>query len=396
MKNVYDGIMSVVDSREDTDRLLSYFTRQQVQFLDRKLGITFYLINLLIAAYIVGYMFIYEKGYLEFEQAKGAVVTHVYGDAFAVSTGKAAERYFSTEELTYPGLENGNVFIASRLTVNTQKRGVCEDLQMPCSADSDCSSFVGGTCTTNGFCMERSWCSSTEEKPEIYEMDTGNLQVWTRSTIQFVKIAPKRVYSTEMEDPSPKSGYNTFTIRELLLKCEPLPVRYEEVAELGAIIEVQFFWECGVKAKVCHPTVKARRLDTLFDPDNIGFKLSYPEFIDENTRLQNEVRGIRMFFRTVGLGKKISVAATVSKASLGAALFTLAQVIVDLLLVKFFGLRNKYKARKFENTPDFSEYMDKVNAKKKDEVTEAQIEEEELKVIKKEQDWIHKLDESEV
>jgi len=65
--------MVALDSREDSDRLLSYYTKQQVMFLDRKLGITFYTITFLIAAYIIGYMFIYQKGYLEYEQAKGAV-----------------------------------------------------------------------------------------------------------------------------------------------------------------------------------------------------------------------------------------------------------------------------------------------------------------------------------
>jgi len=389
----YNNLMDAVDSREDTDRLLSYYTRQQVMFLDRKLGITFIFIQLCIAAYIVGYMFVYKKGYLELEQAKGAVVTHVYGDAFSTSSGKVAQRLFSTEELTYPGLENGNVFVATRQTVHKQVRDTCEDLEMFCEADSDCSAWSNGVCSPNGYCSEPSWCDA-ESEPEIYELDTGNLQIWARSTIQFIKIAAERVYSTETKDPNPKMGYNTFTVRELLLKCEPLPVRYEEVAELGAIIEVQFFWECNVKAKECHPEVRARRLDSVFDPDNIGFRFSYPEYQDDNTRLRNEVRGVRIFFRTSGIGKKVSVAATINKASLGAALFTIAQVIADLLMTKVFNLKNKYKARKFENTPDFSEYMTTVKERKANEIQPAEIEESERKVIQREQDWLTNLDEN--
>jgi len=184
--------MSAVDSREDTDKLLSYYTKQQVMFLDRKLGMTFYVIQLSIVAYIVGYMFIYKKGYLEIEQAKGAVVTHVYGDAMATSSGKSAVRYFSTEELTYPGLENGNVFIATRQTVHKQKRGVCEDFEIPCTANYDCTPGRKGTCSPNGYCIEPSWCD--EEENEIYEIDTGGMQIWTRSTLQFVKLAPARVF----------------------------------------------------------------------------------------------------------------------------------------------------------------------------------------------------------
>lgn len=394
-KRVYDSMMSTLDSREDTDRMLSYFTRQQVMFLDKKLGLTFICINLCIASYIVGYMFIYAKGYLEVEQAKGAVVTHVYGDAFAISSGKVAQRYFSTEDITYPGLENGNVFVATRQAVHKQKRGVCEDVDTPCMVDSDCSAGMQGTCSSNGYCVEPSWCD-VEDKPEIYELDTGGLQVWTRSTIQFVKIAAARVFSTETNSQAPKRGYNTFTIRELLLKCEPVPVRYEEVAELGAVIEIQFFWECNVKAKECHPTVTARRLDSIFDPDNIGFAFSYPEYVDENTRYRNEVRGVRLFFRTSGMGKKVSVAATINKLSLGAALFTIAQVIADLFMTKVFKLKGKYKARKFENTPDFSEYMEEKEKEVGKRTTPLEIEAAERKIIEEERDWLRSIDENDV
>lgn len=385
--------MSMVDSREDTDRLLSYYTRQQVQFLDRKLGMTFYLCMLCIMAYIVGYMFIYQKGYLEIEQAKGGVATHILGDAFAVSSGKPGSRYFSSEDITYPGLENGNVFIATRQTVHKQTRDVCEDLTVPCAQDSDCTSWAGGKCSPNGFCEEHSWCD-VEDKPSIYEIDTGNVQIWTRSLIQFVRIAADRVYLNDKDGPDPKQGYNVFTVRELLMKCKPLPVRYEEIAELGAIIEVQFVWECDVKAKECHPEIHARRLDTVFDPDNIGFTFDYPEFVDSDTRYRNEVRGVRFLFRTVGMGRKVSVAATINKASLGAALFTLAQVIADLLLTRVFKLKNKYKARKFENTPDFGDYMAEVFEKKKTVLQPAEIDDLEKKVIQEEIDWMTHLDDS--
>lgn len=395
-----------MDAREDSDRLLSYYTKQQVMFLDRKLGATFYFVQLLIAAYIVGYMFIYKKGYLELEQAKGAVTTHVYGDAASVSSGKKGTRYFSSEDITYPGLENGNVFIATRQKVHFETRGMCEDHAVPCLQASDCTSGAGangaefGECGVNGFCIERSWCDKEDhtgtKDPEVYELDTGSLQIWARSTIQYVKIAPERVFSTETKEPMPKRGYNTFTVRELLMMCEPLPVRYEEVAELGAAIEVQFFWECNVKADDCHPQIRARRLDTIFDPDNIGFGFSYPEYIDEEHRYRNEVKGVRIFFRTAGIGKKVSVSATITKASMGAALFAIAQIIADLLMTKLFKDKKKYNARKYENTPDFSEWMAEKMKKQGEQVSLASIEEEEKRVLQKEEDWMRKLDEEDV
>jgi len=394
-KRAYDNLMTSLDAREDTDKLFSYYTKQQVSFLDRKLGITFYILTAFIGAYIVGYMFIYKRGYLQYEAAKGATATHVFGDAVSVSSGKPATRYFSTEEITYPGLENGNVFIATRQQVHRQKRGMCEDLAVPCTTDNDCTVGGNGVCTENGFCKEHSWCD-VEDKPEIYELDTDLMQIWTRSTIQYVKIAPEKVFSTEMHDPTPRRGHNVFTVRDLLLMCTPLPVRYEEIAELGAVIEVQFMWECNVKDKDCQPKIKARRLDTIFDPDNIGFGFNYPEYLDGEHRLRNEVRGVRIFFRTSGSGRKVSVSATITKASMGASLFSIAQIIADMLMTRFFSLKKKYNARKYENTPDFSEHMEKITAKQAAAVTDDKIEQEEKRVQDAEELWMRKLDEEEI
>jgi len=176
------------------------------------------------------------------------------------------------------------------------------------------------------------------------------------------------------------------------MMCEPLPVRYEEVAELGAIIEVQFIWECNVKDK-CHPTVQARRLDTTFEPDDIGFGFSYPEYIDDVSRYRNEVRGVRIFFRTTGIGKKVSVAATINKASLGAALFAIGNIFADLLMTRVFALKRKYNARKYETTADFSEYMEGLEIKKSQQAKPDQINEDERFVQQKELAWMHALEE---
>lgn len=394
VNNKYRQFMSLLESSEDPDRLLSYYTRQQVKLLDRNLGIVYYSTLFCIGAWILGYMFIYSKGYLELEQAKGGVVIHAFGDALGISTGKSASRYFSTEELTQPGLENGNIFVATRQEVVRQQRGVCADPDTKCARNADCTRGGNGYCDVEaGVCVESSWCNMDAET-EVYEMQTDTMQIWTRSTIQFVKLASDKVFSTEMDSAIPRSGYNAFTVRELLMLAEPLPVRFEEVAELGAAIEVQFFWDCNVKADKCDPTVKVRRVDTIFDPDNIGFSFSFPEYVDDDHRVRNNVRGIRIFFRTAGVGKKVSVSATITKASMGAALFSIAQIICDLLLSKAFKLRNKYMARKFVNTPDFSDYMKHVEDKKKHQIKDEElILKEEQKIIDEEQKWLATLHE---
>lgn len=391
-----EDMLAKLSNVEDLDTLFSYRTPQYVEILDRKLGIAAQSINILILLYIVIYMFYLKRGYLEFEQAKGAIATIVSGDIIAVSSGKPATRYFSSEELTYPGLENGNVFVATRLTVHHQERGICEDHAVPCVVDTDCTPMGGGTCTENNYCREKSWCDS-EPLPEIYELDTGLQQIWVKSSIQFVKLAPERVFTTsDVSEPRqyPKTGFNTFTVRDLLLMCEPLPVRFEEVSELGAAIEVQFMWECNVNNLAsCTPDVHVRRLDTIFDPDNIGFTFKHTEMIDEDHRVKNEVRGVRIFFRTVGVGNKFSFTAAMTKFSTALVLFGAGKVITDQLLQRAFANSKRYVARKIEKSPNFEEYLDELSEKQSRVKTTEKLDADEKRYQEKEKKWQKKLDE---
>jgi len=382
----FSSILAAVDNHDDADRVLSFYTKQQVMFLDAKLGAPFYLLQVGIAVFIVVYIFIMKQGYLQFEQARGASVTHVSGDAVSVSSGASASRYFSVEELTYPGMENGNVFIATRQEVHTQMRGFCEDPDMPCATNADCTARGEGVCSEIGLCKEHSWCN-VETEPEKYEMASDLLQIWTRSFIQYVKLAPQKLFTTEAETAGPNEDY-TFTVRQLLMMCTPLPVNYEEVAELGAVFEVGFRWECNVKLDECTPKVNVRRLDTILDPDNIGFGFKHAEYLDDGHRVQNAVRGLRFFFRTTGVGRKVSVAATMLNASTSSTLLAFAAVIADLLLGKVFSRRKKYNARKFENTPDFSEYIAELEEKKKQSTQVTDLDKAETMVVQKEEQWL--------
>jgi len=392
IRDAYHGVLAAVDNTEDTDKVFSYYTRQQVCFLDAKLGLTAILIQVGIAVFIVAYIFIHKEGYLEMEQAKGAVVTHVFGDAVSESSGQRASRFFSIEDITYPGLENGNIFIATRQVVHRQMRGTCADPDMPCLSDSDCSPLGNGRCNEAGLCEERSWCS-VEKEPEIYALASDQIQIWARSFIQYVKLAPGKLFDgAESKVIGPHKG-NTFTVRQLLMMCKPIPINFEEVAELGAVIEVGFRYECNVRKSHCEPIMNVRRVDTIFDPDNIGFSFKHPEYVDDDHRLQNEVRGLRFFFRTSGVGKKWSVAAIITNASTSSTLLAFAVIVADLLLTRVFARKKKYNARKFEQTPDFSEWLEIAEAQKESRVKDADIDKLEQKVLDREALWMETFNE---
>lgn len=385
---------------QDYDRFFSYYTKQQVNVLDRTLGFTNVVIQLLIVSYVVGYVFIAERGYLEPEAAQGVIVTHISGDAVGVSSGKkAGDRYFSADELTYPGLERGNVFIATKIIMTQQNRGVCEDESMPCLTKDDCSKEVGAECTSNRVCKEPSWCpvlQDGEPANEVYKLETSNEMILVKSAIQYKLLAPEKVFHESMEPVMyPKAGFNAITLRQILLECSP-PVRYEEVSELGAAIEVQWVWNCNVDFPTCEKKMVARRLDVTFDDQNIGFNFKWPFYNGGDTTMNGEERelkqmyGIRLYFRTVGTGQKVSMGIIIFKMSTGLALVGFAPIIADLMMLNCFKLSKKYTARKYLYSQDFGDYFDSVGAGSDDDMG---VEADEVEDEQEDEEWRRRMDE---
>jgi hypothetical protein len=346
---------------EDPDRLLGYHTRQQVNVMDRVLGITQYLLQFAIAMYIVVYIFIIAEGYVEVEGSIGLLSVHTFGDVVGRSSGGQGTRFFPADEITYPGLENGNLFVATKVETMNQKRGVCEDKNMRCLSADDCSKEVDAECTENKLCKEPSWCDIEKEQPEIYKLATSDLRIWVKSAIQFVELDNGQVFANQMESPImwPAADYNTFTVKDLLTLCDP-PVRFEEISELGAAIEVQMVWKCNVVSGKCETKPRARRVDTLLNAEKIGFTFTWPVYTGKDKRMENKMSGIRFYLRTVGTGYKVSIAEIIMKLSTGAALLGFAPIIADLMMTNCFRHSKKYEARKYVYSEDLSDYFDKL------------------------------------
>ncbi|CAD7968682.1 unnamed protein product [Amoebophrya sp. A120] len=365
--------------KQDVDRLLSYATKQEVKISDAKLGIANITFQILIVLYVVGFVFLYDEGYLEYEYAKGSTSVSVSkaGDVVVTSSGKPNSRSFSVEELTYPNLENGNLFVATKIETIDQKRETCEDRSKKCSGPEDvakvCAKDVGAvTCSENGFCNEPGWCPSIDagltNEVETYKTPTAKLQVWIKSVVQFWNLNKERIFTNDLENiiVYPKEDANTFTVEDLLLLCQP-PVRYEEISELGAAVEVLIkFPSCPVNSENCKPKISAKRVDSLFDQNAIGFEFTYKvPLATANERRLFKMKGVRFYFRTVGTGEEISVTSIIFKISTGIALLSLAPLLADLLMLKCFLKSKKYEARKYEYSQDLGDYfaeLEKIHA----------------------------------
>jgi len=384
---------------EDLDRTCSYYSKKQVEVRDKYLGIIQCAMQTAMVVYIVGGIFIYNQGYLDYEPARGAIATHVHGDTVSApisSSGvQSSARYFSAEEITQPGLENGNVFVTTRLVSTRQRRGTCEDQTMPCGSDSECHTELNGLCGKQGFCVENSWCPD-EDTEKVYELNgVGDMSVWIKSSIQFVGLAPGKIWSTEKDHPYPEKGFNLFTLKELLAMVKPSPVQLEEVFKLGAAIEVQFIWNCHVADDKCKPEVKVRRLDILFgSEEERGYSFNQAEYITDDERWLNTMSGVRIFLRTVGNGHRLSIVKFVMKASTAGTLLTVAGLVTDLLMLQAFKYSKMYFARKYEVSQDFSEYMEKLAEKREFESRlPGMLSEDDRGALERDTNWQNRLGE---
>lgn len=376
---------------KDPDKFFAYETKKVVRIHDRALAAMYFFAQIVVWALIVFGIFYLGQAHREFEGARGYTVYTVEGDVVAVSSGKSGSRYMSAEELTYPGLENGNVFVATRLEVVKQTRSTCKDYSRPCDKDSDCAVEHGGTCPELDYCVEPAWCDSEER--ELYQLEVSNLKIWLKSTIQFRKLAASQHYSTESYEPGKKAGYNYFSVREILDRCS---VRYEEISELGAAIEVQVQWNCKVEIHSCGVELRAKRLDHAFNKINIGYSFKYAEYISETERILQEVRGIRIFLRTYGIGSSLSMSGAILKGSTISALFYLATIFVDFIMLNCMKRRHRYKALKYVDS-DVQEYLKMHDKHGKtanaNQDSYHEMDEIERKAQHEEEDWRRRVDE---
>ena len=111
--------------KQDVDRLLSYETKQQVNILDKWLGFANVGFQLCILTYIVGFVFVYDNGYLGFEHARGITTTHVNkgSDVVVQSSGKIVGSScifilkLSTTERLHPGFSVFSLKLDDRVII---------------------------------------------------------------------------------------------------------------------------------------------------------------------------------------------------------------------------------------------------------------------------------------
>jgi hypothetical protein len=338
----------------DPDDVFAYDTVKEVKVLDRRLGMIYYAVLMLVFFYIVIYVFMIKQQYLDKEKTTGWILTKVVNPAH----DKDGNPWDIMDSVTNPG-DQGAVFVPTKVLVTRGQvqEGYCESKLHPCSAPADCD--IGDEALqkpecSNGFCVRRQWCpAQSEGAPETttHYVDTGGYDVWFQTNLHYHKFMLD-VSTTDEPEPRkyPQDHPNTFPVHDLLRMANIEP---DSIKDNGAVITVNNIFSCDLNEHVCDRSLEANNIDT-----TTGFNYVQNHFyMDGGVRKRDTFRyyGIRIVAFATGLGKKTSFANIVLQVSSAIALLSVAQTAADVFLQYIVPERRHYVDMKVIPTEDFNE-----------------------------------------
>lgn len=343
-----------MESLPDIDDVFAYETVKWVRVLDRRLGLIYYTLLVIIVVYIVLYVCIIEKQYLDFEKSSGWVLVQVLNNQKS-DIGVTWDTY---DRITNPG-EQGAVFIPTRvLTTKGQTQdGFCESPLHPCSSNKDCdidNEQLQKSICNNGRCMRRQWCPAedpTKATTETQYLEFSEVDLWFSTYVHYHKFLLDVATTDERKEMIyPMKRANTYPLHDLIRMSNLDP---EEVVENGALIIANALLDCDLDNGVCNS-----RLETI----NVDTKAGYNHAVN-HVYFENGVRkrdflrmyGIRVLAFATGFGSKTSFPMIVLQASSAISLMTVAQSMSDLVLQYVVPERKHYTDTKVLMTEDFND-----------------------------------------
>jgi len=345
---------NIWNSLPDTDDVFAYETVKWVRVLDRRLGLVYYTMLSLIVVYIVLYVFIIEKQYLDFEKSSGWIVVQVLNEQKS-DTGVTWDTY---DRITNPG-EQGAVFIPTRvlITKGQTQDGFCESLLHECKTNKDCDidneQLQKSECV-NGHCMRRQWCppeDPTAATTETQYLEFGNVELWFSTYVHYHKFQLDVATTDERKEILyPMKRANTYPLHDLIRMAN---LDAEEVIENGAVMIANALLDCDLDTGECGSKVETINVDT---KSGYNYGVSHVYF-EDGVRKRDFLRmyGIRLLAFATGFGSKTSFPMIVLQTSSGIALMMVAQTVSDFVLMSLIAERKHYTDQKVLKTEDFNE-----------------------------------------
>ncbi|XP_039628057.1 P2X purinoceptor 4b isoform X3 [Polypterus senegalus] len=368
--------------------LFEYDTPRIVHIKSRKVGLINRLFQMGILAYVIGWVFVWKKGYQEFDTVISSVTTKVKG--ITVTNDSMGVRIWDVADYIIPPQEETSFFVMTNMIVTPdQEQGHCAEMPGPsttCTSDKNCTKGLvniksngvqTGRCVAfNGTlqtCEVLAWCpvenDQTLPKPALLK-DAENFTVLVKNNIQY----PRFNFTKRNILPHINSTYLQQCIFHRLTDPE-CPIfrlgdivqeageNFQDMAIEGGVMGIQIKWECDLDQlwSKCVPRYIFRRLDNK-DPDNnvapgYNFRFSkyYKSANGTESRTLIKAYGIRFDVMVFGKAGKFNIIPTMINIGSGLALFGVATVLCDIIVLYLLKKRFYYREKKYKMRPSVLE-----------------------------------------
>uniref|UniRef100_A0A663MK93 P2X purinoceptor n=1 Tax=Athene cunicularia TaxID=194338 RepID=A0A663MK93_ATHCN len=332
---------------------------------------------------LVLWVFLWEKGYQETDSVVSSVTTKVKGVTLT-NTSTLGPRIWDVADYVIPPQEENSVFVMTNviLTLN-QRQDRCPEvgsaLILPCVGGSLHSPVFPGIQTgecipyNNSIktCEVLAWCPVEDDyhipKPAFLQ-EAENFTILVKNNIWYPKfnfskrnILPT-INSTYLKNCIYDSQTDPFCpIFRLGKIVEAAGQNFQEMAVEGGVMALQINWDCNLDraASHCVPKYSFRRLDnkdsahTVSPGYNFRFAKYYKDTNGTESRTLVKAYGIRFDIIVFGKAGKFDVIPTMINIGSGLALFGVATVLCDIVVLYCMKKRYYYREKKYKYVEDY-------------------------------------------
>uniref|UniRef100_A0A674ACC7 P2X purinoceptor n=1 Tax=Salmo trutta TaxID=8032 RepID=A0A674ACC7_SALTR len=350
-----------------SDFFFEYETPRQVLVRNRRVGVVCRLIQLGVLAYIIGWVFIYEKGYQSSDTAVGSVLTKMKGVGYTNVTGE--ERIWDVADFVFPVQGDSSfVVMTNYIMTKGQKIDKCSEVR-----------HMTGKCLVNTtkMCEVLAWCPVEDDgnipDPALL-MSAENFTLFIKNTINFPAYGVTRCNLVEgidnqyikscLYDPKTSPLCPIFRLGDLV---QLSGFNFAAIAKEGGAIGIIIDWTCNLDhdQSDCKPIYSFHGL--YGNPDetdtaraSVGYNFRYAKHYMEDKQEKRtllKVFGIRFDIIVRSVATKFDIIPTLTAIGSGVGIFGVATVVCDLILLYLLPKREFYNNMKFKVT----ETIDKVS-----------------------------------
>ncbi|KAM9320056.1 P2X purinoceptor 1 [Gastrophryne carolinensis] len=359
--------------KEISDFFFEYDTPRMVLVRDKKIGLTFRLIQFGVLCYIIGWVFLYEKGYQTVDDIISSVSVKVKGLAVTNLTDIGTEIWDVADYVFPPQGDSSFVVMTNFIITPEQQMKTCSELPdlAPCKVNEDCKAafrqsqgVLTGNCNNQTqSCEVYAWCPVENDhhipNPPLL-LAAENFTLFIKNSISFPRFRVNRQNLVESVNSSYLKKCTFDKVKDPLCPVfrlgyivEQTGRTFSDLALKGGTVGIIIDWHCDLDwpVRYCKPTY---HFHGLYDENSAsqGFNFRHARYYKEDgikKRTLFKVFGIRFDILVNGEGGKFDIIPTMTTIGSGIGIFGVATILCDLMLLHVIPKRNYYKEKKFKH-----------------------------------------------